>query len=135
MKTLLNSARILSLLAAALGLNCAQPATAADTLPTNQPVTARVDKVDNNTYLVRVSNPSQKWSEVRLVSATRGSDMYRSRDMAPSFGRKLNLSNLEDGQYTLVVKTSQATSSFTLNLRTQAQQRTCEVSERAVAAR
>lgn len=136
MKTLLNPSRTLFLLAASLGLSCTQPATAApDTLPANKPITARVDKVGDNTYLVRVSNPSQKWSQVRLTSAGGGNEVYRSRDMAPSFGRMLNLKDLEDGQYKLVVKTSSATSSFTINVQTQARQRTFEVSESAVAAR
>ena len=140
MKTLLNPSRTLFLLAATLGLSFTQltPARAADGKPAtteDKPVIVRVDKVDTHTYLVRVSNPSQKWSQVHLVPAGGGAELYRSGDVAPSYGRKLNLKNLEDGQYDLFVKTDKTTSRYTINIQTQSRQRTFEVSENAVAAR
>lgn len=133
MKTLLNPSRTLLLLAASLGLSFTQltPAQAAE----GKPVTARIDKMSDNTYLVRVSNPSQKWSRVHLTQASSGAELYRSGDAAPAFGRVLNLKNLEDGKYNLVVSTREGTSRFVLDVRTQAQQRVYSVNENSVASR
>lgn len=131
MKTLLNPSRTLFLLAASLGLSFAQPARATD----DKPVTVRVDKTAAHTYLVRVSNPSQKWSQVRLERADNGAELYHSSDFAPAYGRLLNLKHLEDGKYNLVVKSGKTVSRFTLNMHTQAQERVCQISEKALATR
>lgn len=127
MKTLFNPSRVFALLAAGFGLSFAQPfqAQAADGKP------VCVDKLDNFTYLVRVSNPTQQRSEM-LLERPDGKRLYSSNDFAPSYGRKLNLKNLEDGQYAIVVKTGQEVYRYTLTVQT-LKERVCLVNEAPVA--
>ncbi|GAB3842559.1 hypothetical protein [Hymenobacter jeollabukensis] len=136
MKTALINTRVLLLAATACTLGFAQPAAAADKNNTNtdgQPVC--VDKVADFTYLVRVSNPAQKASQLWLERVDTGARLYSSSDKAPSFGRKLNVKNLEDGQYAIVVQTGKSTRRYTLELATQRKQRVASLHENAVAAR
>ncbi|RAK62675.1 hypothetical protein [Hymenobacter edaphi] len=135
MKTALLNTRFLLLAATACALGFARPAAAADKTNNTDGQPVCVDKVADFTYVVRVSNPSQKASQLWLERVDTGARLYRSSDKAPSFGRKLNVKNLEDGQYAIVVQTGKATRRYTLELATQPTQRVALLHENAVAAR
>lgn len=110
MKTLLQAALLMSLLLTGM----ARPSTAQQ--PAGQPVC--VEQTAECVYLVRVSNPAQLPGHLQLVRATDGVVLYDKASVAPSFGEKLNVSGLADGQYAVVVKLGRATHRFALALHT-----------------
>lgn len=115
MKTFLQTAALLALLLTA---------RAASSSPPNQPATAQpvgVQQVGEYVYLVRVSNPTQQRASLQLVRLTDGAVLYQELSSRPSFGQKLNVGNLADGQYAVVVKLGAATHRYTLQLRTTTQ--------------
>ncbi|MCC3156225.1 hypothetical protein LJ737_03200 [Hymenobacter sp. 15J16-1T3B] len=140
MKTALLNTRFLLLAATACALGVAQPAAAAAP-GADRPATAvegvpvRVDKLSDFTYLLSVSNPSQKTSQVWLENLETGARLYQSSDKAPSFGRKLNVKNLEDGQYAIVVQTDRVTRRYTLELSTRPTQRVSMLQDNDLATR
>ncbi|OON71104.1 hypothetical protein [Hymenobacter sp. CRA2] len=89
---------------------------AAATTNTAQPV--YIDKVGNFVYLVRVSNPAQQLSKVQLVRQHDGAKLFEATSRKPSFGHKINVQKLPDGEYTFVVKTGSEVHQFVLDLRT-----------------
>ncbi|GAB2944296.1 hypothetical protein GCM10027048_06320 [Hymenobacter coalescens] len=114
----------LLLLAACAGLGFSNPAHAAT--GDGQPVC--VEQVSDFTYVVRVSNPSQKPTQLQLLRLDNGGVLYQGNSSAASFGRKFNIKNLEDGQYAIVVTTGSTTHRYTLNLQT-TMQRTTSLNE------
>lgn len=107
---LLQAAALMSLLV----LGAGRPSTAQQ--PAGQPVC--VDQLAECVYLVRVSNPAQLAGHLQLVRTTDGAVLYDKSSAAASFGERLNVSHLADGQYAVVVKLGRATHRFALALRT-----------------
>lgn len=118
MKTLLQQAPRFVLLAACAGLGFIRPAQAAQP-ESGQPV--NVDKVAGCTYLVRVSNPAQRWAKLELVRLSDGAVLHQDGSKRPDFGQKLNLSQLPDGQYAFVVTLNNNTHRYTIDLKASTQ--------------
>ncbi|TLM87883.1 hypothetical protein [Hymenobacter jeollabukensis] len=110
MKLLLQTAALMTLLLIGTG----RAATAQE--PTAQPVC--LDQVAECVYLVRVSNPAQLPGRLQLVRATDGAVLYEQASTAPAFGQKLNVGQLTDGRYAVVVQLGSATHRFALDLHT-----------------
>ncbi|AYA37855.1 hypothetical protein D3Y59_12865 [Hymenobacter oligotrophus] len=114
MKTLLQTAPRVLMMAAFAGLGFAQPTLAQS--PNGQPV--HVDKVADFTYLVRVSNPTQQAAKVQLVRLRDGNVLYQGNSSRPTFGEKINVGSLPDGQYAFVVRIGNQTHRYSLDLHT-----------------
>ncbi|AYA36797.1 hypothetical protein D3Y59_06835 [Hymenobacter oligotrophus] len=67
-----------------------------------QPV--HVEQVSAGVYVVRVSNPAQQTGRLQLVRLPDGVVLYESSSRKPAFGSKLNLQELPNGNYALVVQ-------------------------------
>ncbi|GAA4390791.1 hypothetical protein GCM10023186_39380 [Hymenobacter koreensis] len=81
-----------------------------------QPVT--VAQTADFVYTVRVSNPARQLGRLQLVRTTDGAVLYQKSSSDGSFGEKLNVRNLADGRYALVVKLGTDTHRFGLDLQT-----------------
>ncbi|UYZ58243.1 hypothetical protein [Hymenobacter latericus] len=114
MKTLLQTAPRVLMMAAFAGLGFVQPSMAQS--PSGQPV--YVDKVADFTYLVRVSNPAQRAAKVQLVRLRDGNVLYQGSSSRPSFGEKINVGSLPDGHYAFVVRIGNETHRYALDLQT-----------------
>lgn len=88
----------------------------------SQPV--GVVRLDEFVYLVRVSNPGLQRGCLQLVRVADGAVLYQEVSTLPSFGQKLNVANLDDGQYAVVVSLGKSTHRYTLHLRTTTQRTT-----------
>ncbi|RTQ48533.1 hypothetical protein EJV47_16305 [Hymenobacter gummosus] len=110
MKTLLQTSALLALLLIGAG----RPVTAQE--PLGQPVC--LDQLADCVYLVRVSNPAQLPSRLQLVRAADGAVLYEKASTAPSFGEKLNVQQLPDGRYAVVVQRGPDMRRFALDLHT-----------------
>lgn len=130
MKTLLqNTARLIVVATATcLGITDAAPAqgaTARDTAvaaSVGQPV--GIEQVDDFVYLVRVSNPALQRGTLQLIRESDGTVLYEDVSFQPSFGKKLNVTALDDGLYAVVVKVGDRMDRFALRLRTTTQRTT-----------
>jgi hypothetical protein len=118
MKTLqlLSVRTVLLATAASLGFATASQAQFTET---GQPV--NIKQVEDMVYVVQVSNPSQQKCTMQLLRSKDGAVLYKSSSFQPTFGQKLNVRNLTDGQYTLVVQTPGGTRRFGLDLGTSVQ--------------
>jgi hypothetical protein len=114
MKTTLQYAAAGGLLMSLLVLGKSQLATAQQA--SGEPVC--VEQVGDFVYVVRVSNPAQVPGRLQLVRAADGTVLYQKTSTAASFGDKLNVRNLADGRYAVVVKLGAATRRFALDLHT-----------------
>jgi hypothetical protein len=83
-----------------------------------------VDQVADFTYLVRVSNPHLQRSEVKVVRLSNNKILFQQSSLHPSFGHKLNVKELPDGQYAFVVKVGKETHRYTLDINTTMQRST-----------
>lgn len=113
MKTLLSTpSRVLLLGAlAALGFSsAAQAQVVAASAPTY------VTKLDENVYLLRISNPAQQKGRVQIVRMRDGARLSLGRSSAASFGYKLNVQNLVGEQYEVLVSLGASTYRYPLNL-------------------
>ncbi|RTQ48538.1 hypothetical protein EJV47_16330 [Hymenobacter gummosus] len=122
MKTLRQQAPRFVLLAAFAALGFTAPAQAATPAENGQPVC--VDKVADFTYLVRVSNPAQRRARLQVVRISDGAVLHEESSRKPSFGEKLNVKQLPDGDYALVVELNNTTHRYPINLRTTVQRNT-----------
>ncbi|RTQ48536.1 hypothetical protein EJV47_16320 [Hymenobacter gummosus] len=113
MKTLIISASRLLLLAAGLGLGASQPA-AAQSAARPQPVC--VDQVGPFSYLVRVSNPSRVWSYIQLTNPKTNQTFFQRYSKGHTFGNRLNVQNLPDGEYAFQVKVGKDVYNYTLDI-------------------
>ncbi|WP_400192952.1 hypothetical protein [Hymenobacter sp. B81] len=120
MKTFPRPAAQLLLLAALAGASLSASAQSEPAAP--QPV--GVERVGEFVYLVRVSNPQRQPGRLQLLRPADGSVLYEDSSSQASFGQKLNVQHLPDGEYQLVVKLGPAQHRFTLNLRTTTQRTT-----------
>ncbi len=75
-------------------------------------------------YLVRVSNPGLQRGSLQLVRVADSAVLYEEVSTRPSFGQKLNVESLTDGQYAVVVTLGKSTHRYTLQLRTTTQRTT-----------
>ncbi|KAA9333004.1 hypothetical protein F0P96_08445 [Hymenobacter busanensis] len=122
MKTLLQTAAALLFVAgSSLGLTSAAQAET----PSAQRV--YVDQVGDRVYTVRVSNPTLQRGRVQLVRLSDNKLLYQGISSRPSFGRKLNVQELPDGQYAFVVKLGAETHRIDLNLQTASTERVAEL--------
>ncbi|QIX61698.1 hypothetical protein FY528_10860 [Hymenobacter lutimineralis] len=113
MKTLLSTpSRVLLLGAlAALGFSsAAQAQVVAASAPTY------VSKLDENVYLLRISNPAQQKGRVQIVRMRDGARLSVGRSSEASFGYKLNVQNLVGEQYEVLVSLGANTYRYPLNL-------------------
>ncbi|WP_400192958.1 hypothetical protein [Hymenobacter sp. B81] len=109
------------LASACLGLGLTLPAQAQSPLRP-QPVT--VDQVAESTYLVRVSNPRQQRGEVRVVRMRDNATLFSRQTTSHTFGNRLNMRELPDGQYAFVVKVGKDTHNYLLDIHTTVQRTT-----------
>ena len=87
------------LLALPLGLLAPRPTAAADA---GQPVC--LQQVDEFRYLVRISNPAQQATTLRLLRQSDQTVLYEQQSRLPACGQQLNLRNLADGHYAVLVR-------------------------------
>ncbi|KAA9333006.1 hypothetical protein F0P96_08455 [Hymenobacter busanensis] len=121
MKTHLLPVSRLFLLAACAGLGFTSSAQAQSSgVP--QPVS--VQQVADFTYVVRASNPHLERSEMKLVRLSDNKVLYRDVNFKPSSGRKLNVKELNDGQYAFVVRVGKDIHRYTLDIHTTVQRST-----------
>ncbi|TGE24958.1 hypothetical protein E5K00_07090 [Hymenobacter aquaticus] len=104
---------------ASLALAAARPA-AADT--PGQPVC--LQQLDSVRYLVRIANPSQQPTTLRLLRQADQRVLYKVQSRQPACGQQLNLSNLTDGAYEVVVSIGAATYHYGLRIQTTTQRQT-----------
>ncbi|WP_303309813.1 hypothetical protein [Hymenobacter sp. BT730] len=124
MKMLLTQAPRLLLVAAIASLGFTQPAQAQSALPP-QPIS--VLKVNDFTYIVRASNPQQQRSEVQVVRLSDNTVLYSHSTSKHTFGTKLNVEELPDGEYAFVVKVGKDVTRYTLDLHTEAEHRSARL--------
>ena len=124
MKTFLNNtARLAFLVVTSLGtIGTAVAQQGSDQQVTTQPV--GVERVGEFVYLVRVSNPGLQRARLQLVRVADGTVLYQEVSTRPSFGQKLNVESLTDGQYAVVVTLGKSTHRYSLQLRTTTQRTT-----------
>ena len=91
-----------------------------------KPPVAGAYQVHDLTYRVWGCNPARRAGRVRVVDEN-GQVLYEQRSSALSFGGLLNLSNLPDGRYALVVEIGREQHRFAVQLRS-TRQRLAEVS-------
>jgi hypothetical protein len=116
MKTLLQKASRLVLAAAFAGLGFTQPAQAQTA---NQAPAVSVLKVNDFTYIVRASNPQRQRSRLQVVRLSDNAVVYSQSTFKPTFGGRLNVQQLTDGEYAVVVKVGQGVTRYSLNLQTE----------------
>jgi hypothetical protein len=109
-------------LAALAALGFTAPAQAQAPASSGEPV--HVDKVGEFTYVVRVSNPAQQRTKVRLVRLSDGAVLHEGYSKQPTFGEKFNVQQLPDGQYAFDVVMGKNTHRYQLNLSTTVQRST-----------
>ena len=97
------------------GAFLASPASAQEP----QPVV--VKKVNDTTFRVRVQNPTQQVSQVRVVSLVTGNTLFYERYNAPEYGHDLNFRNLQTGQYVLLLQTGESRYRYTVQVQRQPQ--------------
>lgn len=76
---------------------------------------AGVERISDFSYLVWASNPAAKFGSVCLVSED-GRTLYQQYSHDISFGRKLNVADLPDGKYGIVVRIGKDLHRFDLTL-------------------
>ncbi|GAB3842551.1 hypothetical protein [Hymenobacter jeollabukensis] len=113
MKTLIQTAPRLALLAACLGLGVSQPAHAQSA---SRPQPVCIDQVGPFTYLVRVSNPTRQPGELQVVNMSNKKLLYQHNSRGIVFGNLLNVGALADGQYAFLVKVGKQTYNYTLDI-------------------
>lgn len=106
---------------ALLGLALPTPGRAQDA-----PRWAGVEKESDMSYRVWACNPACKPGFVRLVDA-KGRIYFEEFSSAVNFGRKLNVKELPDGQYALLVQIGRETHRFDLKMQSESR-RWAEVS-------
>jgi hypothetical protein len=72
-------------------------------------------------YLVRVSNPALVKGRMQLVQKSNGALLYQYSSSEPSFGRRLNISKLPEGDYAVIVKMGKETFRYPLAIGNTAQ--------------
>lgn len=112
--------RIVLLLSVLLGV-CVAPVARAQVPPQS----AGVNKTADLTYLVWASNPASKHAKVQLIGAD-NRVWYEQFSTAHSFGQRLDLSELPDGRYAIVVNIGRDAHRFDLRLHS-TEQRVAEV--------
>jgi hypothetical protein len=96
-----------------LSLGLAAPSMAQDA-----PRWAGVEKVTDMSYRVWACNPTAKPGFIRLVDK-KGLIYYEQFSSAVNFGRQLNVGELPNGEYTLLVKVGKETHHFDLNMKSE----------------
>ncbi|HEX8326352.1 MAG TPA: hypothetical protein VF629_02340 [Hymenobacter sp.] len=96
-----------------LSLGVATPGRAQDA-----PRWAGVEKVTDMSYRVWACNPTAKPSFIRLVDK-KGLIYYEQFSSAVNFGRQLNVGELPNGEYALLVKVGKETHRFDLRVKSE----------------
>ncbi|KUG05850.1 hypothetical protein [Solirubrum puertoriconensis] len=92
------------------GALAAQPARAQET----QPVT--VQKVDDVSFRVRVSNPRLQPGRLEVQNLTNGQVLFSQEYTDKAYGHRLNFNNLPEGRYAILVKADKLQYRYTLRL-------------------
>lgn len=133
MKPFLSTSRkllpLLSVAAISFG-NPVQAQSSAETKP--QPV--GIERIDTFSYLVRISNPALQKARLQLVRLSDSVVLYEESSANATFGQKLNVQSLPDGQYAIVVRVGPQQYRYTLHLQTETH-RTTDLSTASVVLR
>ncbi|UYZ58248.1 hypothetical protein [Hymenobacter latericus] len=104
------------------GALAAQPARAQNDA---QPVT--VQKVDDVSFRVRISNPGQQPGRVEIQSLSSGRLLFGQDYAGPAYGHRFSFGNLPAGRYAIVVKADKLQYRYTLRLQANGTQRAVAV--------
>lgn len=121
MKTLLQQASRVALLTACTGLFSTSVALAQSSA---RPQPVNVDKVGDNSYLIRVSNPQRQMSELKVIRTKDNAVLFEKYTKRPAFGSRLNVRELPDGEYAFLVKTGKDVTRYTLDIHTKTERTT-----------
>lgn len=122
MKTILHKASRFLLVAAFAGLGFTQTAQA-QTVAVNQAPAVSVLKLNDFTYVVRASNPQRQRSRLEVIRLSDNAVVYSQSTFKPTFGGKLNVQQLSDGEYAVVVKVGQDVTRYALNMQTETERK------------
>ncbi|UYZ58247.1 hypothetical protein [Hymenobacter latericus] len=111
------ASRVLLGLLALGGVLAASPVQA---MP-GQPVS--LERVDEVSLRVRISNPAQQLGQVQVVSLVSGKTIFSETYSEQAYGHRFNFSVLPAGRYAIVVKAGEQQYRYTLQLQAAGKQR------------
>lgn len=118
MKTLSLSVRKLLPLLSGAAICFAAPVQA-QSLEEVTPQPVGIERVDTFSYLVRISNPALQKARLQLVRLSDSKVLYEENSAKATFGQKLNVQSLPDGQYAILVRVGPEQYRYTLQLQTE----------------
>ncbi|MCC2545394.1 hypothetical protein LJY25_02975 [Hymenobacter sp. BT175] len=110
--------RTLVVLAGFVGTFAARPALAQ---VGQQPQPVAVEKMDETSFRVRISNPQQKAGTLEIVNLANGRTLFKEGYTGVVHGHKFNFRDMQDGKYAVVVKVGKEKFRYELQLQTTTQ--------------